>query len=82
MSTYRNSYPVHDETSLILLKISHLAATDDHDEGMKTAVGLPFLQKMEDARNNKAEDIYVPINLQVDKISRTRETKFPSLSGT
>ncbi|KAJ6318699.1 hypothetical protein OIU76_014121 [Salix suchowensis] len=57
-----------------------LAATDDHDEGIKTAVGLPFLQKMEDARNNKAEDIYVPVNLQVDKIYRTRETKFPSLS--
>ncbi|KAJ6689295.1 hypothetical protein OIU85_005674 [Salix viminalis] len=55
-------------------------ATDDHDEGIKTAVGLPFLQKMEDARNNKAEDIYVPVNLQVDKIYRTRETKFPSLS--
>ena len=48
---------------------------------MKTAVGLPFLQKMEDARNNKAEDIYDPINLQVDEISRTWETKFPSLSG-
>ena len=70
-----------DETCLILLKISHLAATDDHKEEMKTAVGLPFLQKMEDARNNKAEDIYDPINLQVDEISRTWETKFPSLSG-
>ncbi|KAL9364282.1 hypothetical protein Peur_042155 [Populus x canadensis] len=55
-------------------------ATDDHKEEMKTAVGLPFLQKMEDARNNKAEDIYDPINLQVDEISRTWETKFPSLS--
>jgi len=58
-----------------------LAATDDHKEEMKTAVGLPFLQKMEDARNNKAEDIYDPINLQVDETSRTWETKFPSLSG-
>ena len=72
---------MHDETCLELLKSFHLAATDGDEEEMKTEMGLSFLQKKEDLRNNKEEDIYYPINLREDQISRNRENKIPSLPG-
>ncbi|CAK7327193.1 unnamed protein product [Dovyalis caffra] len=55
-----------------------LAATVDHEEEVDTAVGLSFLQKKEDLRNSRAEDINDPMNLQVDEISGTRENKIPN----
>ncbi|KAJ6356175.1 hypothetical protein OIU78_004309, partial [Salix suchowensis] len=54
-------------------------ATDGDEEEMKTEMGLSFLQNKEDLRNNKEEDIYYPIKLQEDQISRNRENKIPSL---
>ncbi|KAF9673524.1 hypothetical protein SADUNF_Sadunf10G0033200 [Salix dunnii] len=70
---------MHDETCLELLKSFHLAATDGDEEEMKTEMGLSFLQKKEDLRNNKEEDIYYPINLREDQFFRNRENNIPSL---